>query len=68
MNTLIDQLVKMREHERENKHFKPTSDEAVLDTLIEYVNKKIHTEISLSQETGYTSDFPESAALFDISA
>ena len=68
LNTLIDQLVKMRENERENKHFKPTSDEAVLDTLIEYVNKKIHTEISLSQETGYTSDFPESAALFDISA
>ena len=36
--------------------------------MIEYVNTKIHTEITLSKNTGYTSALPESAYLLDLTA
>ena len=68
LNTLIDQLVRMRENERENKLLTTNSDEKTLDAMIEYVNTKIHTEITLSKNTGYTSSLPESAYLLDLTA
>jgi len=49
LNTLIDQLVRMRENERENKLLTANPDEKTLDAMIEYVNTKIHTEITLSK-------------------
>ena len=68
LNTLIDQLVKMRENERADKLLTGTSDEKTLDTMIEYVNNKIHTEITLSKSIGYASLLPESAYLLDLTA
>ena len=68
LNTLIDQLVRMRENERENKLLTANPDEKTLDAMIEYVNTKIHTEITLSKNTGYTSALPESAYLLDLTA
>ena len=68
LNTLIDQLVKMRENEQENKLLTANSDEKTLDTMIEYVNNKIHTEITLSKNIGYASYLPESAYLLDLTA
>ena len=69
LNTLIDQLVKMRENERENKFLAANpADEKTLDMMIEYVNQKIHTEISLSQNIGYAASLPESAFLLDLTA
>ena len=68
LNTLIDQLVKMRENEQENKLLTANSDEKTLDTMIEYVNNKIHTEITLSKNIGYASSLPESAYLLDLTA
>jgi len=68
LNTLIDQLMRMRENERDNKLLVNGADEKTLDMLIEYVNNKIHTEIALSEETGYASSIPESARLLDLTA
>ena len=68
LNTLIDQLVRLRENERENKLLTANSDEKTLDAMIEYVNTKIHTEITLSKSIGYASSLPESAYLLDLTA
>lgn len=68
LNTLIDQLVKMRESERENKLSATDTDEGTLDMMIQYVNTKIHTELSLAQSIGYTSFAPEPAHLLDLTA
>lgn len=68
LNTLIDQLIKMRENARNDKLLSVNTDEATLDSMIEYVNQKIHTEITLSQNTGYTSTVPQSAYLLDLTA
>lgn len=68
LNTLIDQLIRMRENERSNKFLTMHSDEKTLDSMIEYVNNKIHTEITLSKNTGYTSLMPQAAALLDLTA
>ena len=68
LNTLIDQLVKMRENERIDKQATVNSDEKSLDKMIEYVNKKIRTEISLSKNTGYIASMPESAYLLNLTA
>lgn len=68
LNTLIDQLMRMRENERENKFLTAKTDEKTLDMMIEYVNKKIHTEIALSKDTGYGSSLPGSAYLLDLTA
>ena len=68
LNTLIDQLVKMRENERTNELFTAKPDDKTLDAMIEYVNTKIHTEIALSKNTGYASLLPESASLLDLTA
>ena len=58
----------MRENERADKLLTGTSDEKTLDTMIEYVNNKIHTEITLSKSIGYASLLPESAYLLDLTA
>ena len=58
----------MRENERENKLLTGNPDEKTLDAMIEYVNTKIHTEITLSKNTGYASLLPESAYLLDLTA
>ena len=68
LNTLIDQLVKMRENERTNELFTAKPDDKTLDAMIEYVNTKIHTEIALSKNTGYASSLPETASLLDLTA
>lgn len=68
LNTLIDQLVKMRENEKIDKLTAVNSDEKALDTMIEYVNRKIRTEISLAENIGYTISMPESAYLLDLTA
>jgi len=68
LNTLIDQLVRMRENARNDKILAENTNESTLDSMIEYINQKIHTEISVSQTIGYTSDIPQSAYLFDLSA
>ena len=68
LNTLIDQLVRMRENARNDKILAENTNESTLDSMIEYFNQKIHTEISVSQTIGYTSDIPQSAYLFDLSA
>lgn len=68
LNTLIDQLIRMRENARNDKILAENTNESTLDSMIEYFNQKIHTEISVSQTIGYTSDIPQSAYLFDLSA
>ena len=68
LNTLIDQLVKMRENARNDELLSSNTDEGTLDSMIEYVNQKIHTEISLSQNIGYTAAAPHPAYLLDLTA
>ncbi|MEL3906871.1 MAG: hypothetical protein P1P65_07605 [Treponema sp.] len=68
LNTLIDQLVKMRESERDNRLETGRSDESSLDMMIQYVNRKIHHELSLAKNTGYAAFRPEPAHLLDLTA
>ena len=58
----------MRENERENKLLTAMPNEKTLDAMIEYVNNKIHTEITLSKNIGYAAPLPESAYLLDLTA
>ena len=70
LNTLIDQLVRMRESEQHDKllaNQTDKGDEQTLDMMIDYVSSKIHTEIALAQEIGYAAaSIPQPAHLLSL--
>lgn len=70
LNTLIDQLVRMRESEQHDKllaNQTDKGDEQMLDMMIDYVSSKIHTEIALAQEVGYAAaSIPQPAHLLSL--
>ncbi len=71
LNTLIDQLVRMRESEQHDKLIASQAadkgDEQTLDMMIDYVSTKIHTEIALAHEIGYAAaSVPQPAHLLSL--
>jgi len=68
LNTLIDQLVKMQENEKGNLADISYSNESTLDTLIEYISKKINTVFETSKGQAYAPVAPQPAVLLNLTA
>ncbi|MGP1454207.1 MAG: hypothetical protein ACTTJ7_00365 [Treponema sp.] len=68
LNTLIDQLVRMQESEKGKLTGVSSSNENTLDTLIEYVSKKINTVFETSKGQAYAPFPPQPAALLNLTA
>ncbi len=67
LNTLIEQLVRMKEENSQPIVTKSTAGKD-LDNLIEYVNTKINAEIDVAKDTVYAPLPPQPAVLMSLTA
>lgn len=67
LNTLIDQLVKMKDIDSQDRVLFVTAKQSDnLDSMIAYVGEKVHSEIELNKNTVYAPVAPEPAFLFSF--
>ncbi len=66
LNTLIGQLLRMKKDAANDITIPTNTNSGTMDSMIEHVNKKIHTEIAIAKNTVYGPLPPQPAALLSL--